>query len=581
MVRADANSGDLNEHDEIDELITAWGGLRGRRALDLPEEQFRIAWDASAARAMRDGIDGARASLAVMFLSGLHRVRDSEEADLPGWANEATPLELVLIGGLGSGPLPEERETFDAYLDAWLDALDQHGANDRISAFADATARVARHSDEPDLDPMAAVLIEAVEDELTLEPLPRRLEPASMFSGGAARVRPPAGYQLPRPIPPSARPRRVLQGEETFPDGSVGALLQSGAHLVEVRPGDLAITALAALAAACHPELLDDEARLSRWLFQTPKDTGMSDLVDLAAALGEHATVDDLLRHALGAELLDRRADVPTVDIAPAGKPYGPRSRHVPTSQGKRLHTDDPSQTAELRDAFSKARREFVAKFGREPGPDDPVFFDPDADEPVPIDETRLADEMEEILRAAGIRPEAVYATEANGGLLLTEMNQHLVDPVDRDAWIDAATSYQTAAEWIEDGDPDAYVLVLRRAAIDLRADELRAAENISSLVDPADEYGFEAAEQWLTERAARLDPDEQTRAQGRAIDYTKGRLADRTDLLALVEENDWSRRLPSGPTGWWALAALAAGVDTLVGVVDLDDLLDDWHEED
>jgi hypothetical protein len=28
----------------------------------------------------------------------------------------------------------------------------------------------------------------------------------------------------------------------------------------------------------------------------------------------------------------------------------------------------------------------FRTKFGREPGPDDPVFFDPEADEPRPLD---------------------------------------------------------------------------------------------------------------------------------------------------------------------------------------------------
>ena len=577
MSRPGAEGG---EPDGVDELIGAWGGLRGRRALDLPEDQFRIAWDAAAARALRDGIDGARAGLAAMFLSGLHRVRDAEEGELPAWAHEATPLELVLIGGLGSGPLPEERETFDVYLDAWLDALDQHGANDRISAFADATARVARHPDASDLDPMAAVLIEAVEDELTLEPLPRRLEPASMLGSGAARVRPPADYQLPRPIPPSARPRRVLQGAETFADGSVGALLLSGMRMVEVRACDPAMAALVALAAACHPELLDDRERLSRWLIQTPEGTVLSNLVDLAAALGDHATVDDLLRHALGAQLLDRRVDVPPVDLAPASKPYGPRSRHVPTSEGKRLHTDDPSEAAELREAFEKAREEFVAKFGREPGPNDPVFFDPDADEPVPLDEARLAEGMNEVLRAAGIRPEAIYASEATGGLLLTEMNQHLVDRVDRDAWLDAASSHQTASDWIEDGDPDAYLLVLRRAAIDLRAGELRAAESISSLVDPSAMHGFGAAQGWIAHRAAQLDSDDRNQARRRAVHYVQDRLADRSGVLALVEQHDWSRSLPAGSTGWWALVALAAGVDTVGGVVDLDDLFDDWYEE-
>jgi len=34
----------------------------------------------------------------------------------------------------------------------------------------------------------------------------------------------------------------------------------------------------------------------------------------------------------------------------------------------------------------------FREKFGRDPGPEDPVFFDPDADEPRPLPESKLAD---------------------------------------------------------------------------------------------------------------------------------------------------------------------------------------------
>jgi hypothetical protein len=41
--------------------------------------------------------------------------------------------------------------------------------------------------------------------------------------------------------------------------------------------------------------------------------------------------------------------------------------------------------------AVESARRAFVAKFGREPGPDDPVFFNPDADEPEPMTAEQVA----------------------------------------------------------------------------------------------------------------------------------------------------------------------------------------------
>jgi len=43
-------------------------------------------------------------------------------------------------------------------------------------------------------------------------------------------------------------------------------------------------------------------------------------------------------------------------------------------------------------DILQEQRRAFLEKFGREPGPSDPVFFDPDYDTPTPLTERRLKD---------------------------------------------------------------------------------------------------------------------------------------------------------------------------------------------
>ena len=40
----------------------------------------------------------------------------------------------------------------------------------------------------------------------------------------------------------------------------------------------------------------------------------------------------------------------------------------------------------QTRDALNEQRQAFIKNFGREPGPDDPIFFDPDADTPRPVD---------------------------------------------------------------------------------------------------------------------------------------------------------------------------------------------------
>lgn len=62
--------------------------------------------------------------------------------------------------------------------------------------------------------------------------------------------------------------------------------------------------------------------------------------------------------------------------------------------------------------------RRFEEKFGRRPGPDDPLFFDPDADEPQPVSLTGLETETVAMLETAGICPAWIYACQHTGGLL-------------------------------------------------------------------------------------------------------------------------------------------------------------------
>jgi hypothetical protein len=62
--------------------------------------------------------------------------------------------------------------------------------------------------------------------------------------------------------------------------------------------------------------------------------------------------------------------------------------------------------------------RRFEDKFGRRPGPDDPLFFDPDVGEPQPVSLTGLETETVGMLEAAGICPAWIYAYQHTGGLL-------------------------------------------------------------------------------------------------------------------------------------------------------------------
>lgn len=57
----------------------------------------------------------------------------------------------------------------------------------------------------------------------------------------------------------------------------------------------------------------------------------------------------------------------------------------------------------ELRQALLDQRAAFIRKFGREPGPGDPLLFDPDKDVPTPISAERMGSDLADTMRKAGI----------------------------------------------------------------------------------------------------------------------------------------------------------------------------------
>jgi hypothetical protein len=79
----------------------------------------------------------------------------------------------------------------------------------------------------------------------------------------------------------------------------------------------------------------------------------------------------------------------------------------VPKSRGrkKKLPRGVVPMTPRVHEALLEQRKAFIEKFGREPGPNDPVFFDPDKDVPTQIDPDRLDADLEKAIRDAGFDP--------------------------------------------------------------------------------------------------------------------------------------------------------------------------------
>jgi hypothetical protein len=100
------------------------------------------------------------------------------------------------------------------------------------------------------------------------------------------------------------------------------------------------------------------------------------------------------------------------------------------------------SINAELRAALDHQFRLFKKKFGRDPGPSDAVFFDPDADTPQPINPDKLEAEITRAMSLAGIEPTKIYAYKKTG-LLASSENWELLSEQDRAAWNQALDEYE------------------------------------------------------------------------------------------------------------------------------------------
>lgn len=98
--------------------------------------------------------------------------------------------------------------------------------------------------------------------------------------------------------------------------------------------------------------------------------------------------------------------------------------------------------------ALRAQRQAFIDKFGREPGPDDPVMFDPDADTPVPISEEKVRAQMLEAMRAAEIPSHLIYAYAKTGFIVGQEGygNMSLEDRAEYNASIREYFAMENAA---------------------------------------------------------------------------------------------------------------------------------------
>lgn len=97
--------------------------------------------------------------------------------------------------------------------------------------------------------------------------------------------------------------------------------------------------------------------------------------------------------------------------------------------------------TPEVTAAIQRQLEAFREKFGRDPEPHEPVFFDPSKDVPTEIDESVIMGVTIKAMIEAQIRPMLIYTYVKTGRLVTSDNWQYLTD-ADRREWNEACDEW-------------------------------------------------------------------------------------------------------------------------------------------
>jgi len=130
-------------------------------------------------------------------------------------------------------------------------------------------------------------------------------------------------------------------------------------------------------------------------------------------------------------------------------KKTGQRKSHKTRSYQIEGNTKTVPLDSVTAEAIAKQKQLFRDKFGREPRPDDPLFFDPDASTPQFPNDDSQERTWKILLQAAaesGMPPAIVYAMNKTGRIVTEDNSQFLTD-AELQEWNDAVDEYHQKIE--------------------------------------------------------------------------------------------------------------------------------------
>ena len=124
--------------------------------------------------------------------------------------------------------------------------------------------------------------------------------------------------------------------------------------------------------------------------------------------------------------------------------------RMTTLSKPQRVLDETHHMPTEIEETLAELFCRFREKFGRDPGPNDPIFFDPNSDHPLPLGQEALNEMWERLANAMAcqgeITDETAYAMRKTG-LLVTEQTRDLLRDAELDEWNDALEEYRNVGQ--------------------------------------------------------------------------------------------------------------------------------------
>ncbi|WP_395108130.1 hypothetical protein [Actinomadura sp. SCN-SB] len=530
---------------------------KAKATTDTTPADPRARAEAAVPRLLRLNAPG-KVSLAGAYAFGYGALGMAQtEHDGPDWFHELDPLDTLFLGTAWPKNFLDEREFANAR-DAWLDLLrgtvHWSGIERFVREVIDASAEHDLPVDEGELMLLVAGRLENA--RLDQRKLPRDLLPEHALANTRAVFGPPV--DLPLPHAPAGIGEQITRfwasTEIDLPhDGTPADALREGVHLLAAagmparQDPAMLLPALYLALVAADDESLDDTAeRAAAWSLGLHKDSPLISITDiLLVAPQRDLSIDEVLGHLFAVPAFTQQVRPQDrlwhtspgralIDLA-----FELGYSQVVTRDGKVVRMS-PDAAAMLKAQY----RRFEDKFGRPPAPDEPIFFDPDADTPQVPSLVDVENESVSLLEHAGLAPAWIYAYQQTGGLLPSSDGSF---PTDRDAqeWQEAVDRY-VKLHGGEQPDHEANLRILNTIQVltDLQTaatDPEYAAALLQGLGD--DEGSGDLLRSYLTHMAAHLteqlrtDPSVQNRAHEHARAWAGAQLAERVRNAASASD--------------------------------------------